>query len=161
MSGKPELNPELDKGLILAIGGFCQQRDRFLFKVNKYFVAMKNGIWQCNCPGNDFSTINDLYGHTGKICKHVCAIAICFSANTWVKPPKNVFSLLERLVDINYIFNCQLPNSKVKILIDDDGLRLKISRKKSNALATSSYGKWQINDNAKLLYEDFINDINS
>lgn len=158
MFDKPELSQELNNGLILAIGGFCQQRDRFLFKVNKYFVAMNNG-WLCNCPGNEFATINDLYGHSGQICKHICAVAICFSVKQWTSTPKNIFKLLERLIEINYIFDCQLPNSKVKILTENGNLRLQIGRKKTSILATRTMRKWQMTDDAKSLYEDFVNDL--
>lgn len=158
VSGKPELSQELDKGLILAISGYCEQKERFLFRCSKYTVAMKNGVWQCNCPANEFATINELYGNNGNICKHICAIAICFSVNAWIVPPKNILELVKRLVDIDYVIDYQLPYSKVKLTVENNQLFIKSGRKKSDALAINP-DKWKMIDNSRSLYEDFVNDI--
>ena len=155
VADKPELGQELDKGLVLAICGYIHQTDRFLFQVGKYTISMEDGSWQCNCTAYDFASIRELYGHTGKICKHICAVAIAFSVKVWANSPANVFETVKRFIDMDYVFDCQLPNSKVKLIVNDNQLIIKVGRKKSGVLA-HKLNKWEMTIQAKQIYEDYV-----
>jgi hypothetical protein len=100
----PDQARQVEDGLLVALAGgvrlvgeVWEVRAPHFYRVRLFGTPVR---WHCTCPqGTSFGqVVTDFYGHPGRVCKHVGAVAVCLLAGGEVLGrPSNLLNLVRRI----------------------------------------------------------------
>ena len=175
----PELATRIEKGAIVALTGNVRTEPAHVsglpptkYNTSLWLTAPGGAKWQCDCIDATIGNaphIDDFLGGSGKVCKHIIALALVKEAGN-LTPVKNVFEWLVRIVESGWVdaFGIGMGIKGGVTLRPDlilirepkrERLILKSGAVCSRALVTYEGGAWVMNDKAEDYYNEFVSEL--
>ena len=166
---QPTITPDLQRGHVLAAGGNVtkvRELDWEVLSNGKKYTVILDTAWRCACSrGSSFGKpamipFEDMNTTAPHFCKHIAAVVITETLGLKLSKPQSIFEMVIGIVANQAIYTSPTDiYNDIKLVQDDDLLRLKKGKVVSEPIAVLVNGRWQMVFDSSVNYEMWVKEI--